>query len=525
MPSRRRSAVRGARRPAPPRRPARPRYAPRSTPDRRPQASATSSAARTRRAAGPSASRRRPRRGAHPQRVLGPADRPSAATGIDSRRSSAISSRVAQGCSAYSSPNRASRAAPGPPARAPGAVGVHPDPAVRAERVPDRLDPLDVVASAWSRSATLTLAVCTPTGPRSAPWSATAGTVTFTGIRSRRGPPDVATRSRWPASGRSPSAVLRERRDLPAPRPAPRSARPPHRDAPEPDRRHRDRERPHSAEEFASSAVTVRYAFPVPKRRPVRMITGRRRRPVPGHRDLRSQGDLTLTIANCVLCARSWSSGANPPRSSCWRRRSTAAGPHRPFDAGLPRLAELIGALGRARWRTPRESPGPFGTSPGGSRRYGVSSALRVRRRAQGVELSAAALRHSARASLERVGPRRRARLCCLPSRTSRACRFWFARWSAAPNRCWPTAPTPGPWPPRAAAHVSLGADPAAGRRGAADLPGRGTRRWWGNPTRSGANGSSRWWCRPIRATRRPWNCSVCMCASGCRVTLFPAGS
>ena len=51
------------------------------------------------------------------------------------------------------------------------------------------------------------------------------------------------------------------------------------------------------------------------------------------------------------------------------------------------------------------------------------------------------------------------------------------------------------------------------------------TWRWWGNPTPHGANGSSRWWCRPIRPTRRRWNCSVCMCRSGCRVTLLQAGS
>ena len=60
-----------------------------------------------------------------------------------------------------------------------------------------------------------------------------------------------------------------------------------------------------------------------------------------------------------------------------------------------------------------------------------------------------------------------------------------------------------------------------------AELPGRPEAAVVGaSPTRNGANGSSRWWCLSrIRPTRRPWNCSVGMCASGCRVTLFPAGS
>ena len=48
---------------------------------------------------------------------------------------------------------------------------------------------------------------------------------------------------------------------------------------------------------------------------------------------------------------------------------------------------------------------------------------------------------------------------------------------------------------------------------GGATRPGMGrTGRRGGGAGRSGA-------------TRRPWNCSVCMCASGCRVTLLPAGS
>ena len=66
---------------------------------------------------------------------------------------------------------------------------------------------------------------------------------------------------------------------------------------------------------------------------------------------------------------------------------------------------------------------------------------------------------------------------------------------------------------------------PARWRRRCRPARASGTWRCWGNPTPNGANGSSRWWCRPIRRTRRRWNCSVCMCESGCRVTLLLARS
>ena len=72
----------------------------------------------------------------------------------------------------------------------PGAVGVHPDPPVRAERVADRLHPGHVAGAAAGRarppspwrcgSRTRPRCACARSGP-------TAGTVTFTGTRSRTG--------------------------------------------------------------------------------------------------------------------------------------------------------------------------------------------------------------------------------------------------------------------------------------------------------------------------------------------------
>ena len=91
-----------------------------------------------------------------------------------------------------------------------------------------------------------------------------------------------------------------------------------------------------------------------------------------------------------------------------------------PLDAGLPpaRLAELIGALGPGSVEdaegvtTVRSGPGE-GVAEGTAVIIGTSGSTGV---PKGVELSAAALRHSARASLDRVGARPGERwLCCLP--------------------------------------------------------------------------------------------------------------
>jgi o-succinylbenzoate---CoA ligase len=90
------------------------------------------------------------------------------------------------------------------------------------------------------------------------------------------------------------------------------------------------------------------------------------------------------------------------------------------LDAGLPpaRLAELIGTLGPGSVEdtegvtTVRSGPGE-GVAEGTAVVIGTSGSTGV---PKGVELSAAALRHSARASLDRVGARPGQRwLCCLP--------------------------------------------------------------------------------------------------------------
>ena len=91
-----------------------------------------------------------------------------------------------------------------------------------------------------------------------------------------------------------------------------------------------------------------------------------------------------------------------------------------PLDAGLPpaRLAELIGALGPgsvedAEGVTTVRSGHDQGVAEGTAVIIGTSGSTGV---PKGVELSAAALRHSARASLDRVGARPGERwLCCLP--------------------------------------------------------------------------------------------------------------
>ena len=91
-----------------------------------------------------------------------------------------------------------------------------------------------------------------------------------------------------------------------------------------------------------------------------------------------------------------------------------------PLDAGLPpaRLAGLIDALGPDSVEdtegvtTVRSGPGE-GVAEGTAVIIGTSGSTGV---PKGVELSAAALRHSARASLDRVGARPGERwLCCLP--------------------------------------------------------------------------------------------------------------
>jgi o-succinylbenzoate---CoA ligase len=91
-----------------------------------------------------------------------------------------------------------------------------------------------------------------------------------------------------------------------------------------------------------------------------------------------------------------------------------------PLDAGLPpaRLAELIDALGPG---SVEDTEGVSSARSGPSEAVAEGTAVVICTSGstgapKGVELSAAALRHSARASLERVGARPGERwLCCLP--------------------------------------------------------------------------------------------------------------
>ncbi len=91
-----------------------------------------------------------------------------------------------------------------------------------------------------------------------------------------------------------------------------------------------------------------------------------------------------------------------------------------PLDAGLPagRLAELIGALGPG---SIEDAEGVSTVRSGQDEGVAEGTAVIVATSGstgapKGVELSAAALRHSARASLDRVGARPGERwLCCLP--------------------------------------------------------------------------------------------------------------
>ena len=92
-----------------------------------------------------------------------------------------------------------------------------------------------------------------------------------------------------------------------------------------------------------------------------------------------------------------------------------------PLDAGLPpaRLAELISALAPGSVEdtegvTTARSGHQRGVAEGTAVIVGTSGSTGA---PKGVELSAAALRHSARASLDRVGARPGERwLCCLPA-------------------------------------------------------------------------------------------------------------
>ena len=108
--------------------------------------------------------------------------------------------------------------------------------------------------------------------------------------------------------------------------------------------------------------------------------------------------------------------------SSCWPRRSTAPDPRSCRSTpGWPagRLAELIAALGPgsiedAEGVTTVRSAQNTGVAEDTAIVVGTSGSTGA---PKGVELSAAALRHSARASLQRVGAKPGERwLCCLPA-------------------------------------------------------------------------------------------------------------
>src|ERR1700736_1442928 len=131
--------------------------------------------------------------------------------------------------------------------------------------------------------------------------------------------------------------------------------------------------------------------------------------------------DLTLTIVTmrplrAVLVKR-----ATPRLVELLAAALDGTGPAiLPLDAGLPagRLAELIAALAPgsiedAEGVSTVRSAGKKGVAEGTAVIVGTSGSTGA---PKGVELSAAALRHSARASLDRVGARPGERwLCCLP--------------------------------------------------------------------------------------------------------------
>ncbi len=132
--------------------------------------------------------------------------------------------------------------------------------------------------------------------------------------------------------------------------------------------------------------------------------------------------DLTLTIVTmrplrAVLVKR-----ATPRLVELLAAALDGTGPAiLPLDAGLPagRLAELIAALGPgsiedAEGLTTVRSAENEGVAEGTAVVVGTSGSTGE---PKGVELSAAALRHSARASLDRLGARPGERwLCCLPA-------------------------------------------------------------------------------------------------------------
>ena len=175
-------------------------------------------------------------------------------------------------------------------------------------------------------------------------------------------------------------------------------------------------------------------------------------------RNLLKVRDLTLTIVtnrplHAVLVER-----AGPRLLELLAAALDGSGPAiAPVDAALPpaRLAEQLAALAPATVEdtdgviTPVRSAREEGAAEGTAVIVATSGSTGA---PKGAELSAAALLHSARASLARIGARPGERwLCCLPPRTSPGSRCWCARWSAAPTRYWPTGPTRRPWPAAAA--------------------------------------------------------------------------
>ena len=148
-------------------------------------------------------------------------------------------------------------------------------------------------------------------------------------------------------------------------------------------------------------------------------------------------------------------------------RRQRAGDPaaRRRAAARAARRADRRPRAGLDRGRRGRQH-GPFGTQRRSRRRYGGRRRhLRVHRRAQGggAERGRAA---ALGAGLAGPGGRQAGRaLAVLPARlrTWPASRSWCARWSAAPSRCWPSGPTPRPWPASLRLRARLaGPDPAA---------------------------------------------------------------
>ena len=155
----------------------------------------------------------------------------SAATGTSTRRrSTASSSSVAHGCSAYSRPNRPQRSSARRACHGPGAVGVDPDPPAGAECVAHRLDPRDVGRRRLAGLGDLDLGggAAGPGDDRVRRLGADRrhgrvdGHCAATGAGQPRPPP-----ARRPASGRTRAARTRRTARTRPTRPGPRSARPP----------------------------------------------------------------------------------------------------------------------------------------------------------------------------------------------------------------------------------------------------------------------------------------------------------